>query len=82
MVDTNCAKEMFLLYSAFSGTNEVSGMSASDSEDDWSSKAPKRKKASECIIRCTDNSDVLIQPKSLESWKTLFAAAATHSFTQ
>ena len=57
-------------------------MSASDSEDDWSSKAPQRKKASECIIHCTDSSDVLIQPKSLESWKTLLAAAATQSHNE
>ena len=82
MVDTNCAKEMFLLCSAFSGTNEVSGISASDSEDDWSSNAPKGKKASECIMDYTDSSDVLMQPKSLKSWKTLLAAAATQSHNE
>ena len=56
--------------------------SASDSQDDWSSKAPKRKKASECIIHWTDSSDILIQPKSLESWKTLLAAAAMQSLNE
>ena len=82
MADTNCAREMFLSCSAFSGTNEASGMSASDSEDDWSSKVPKRKNVSECIIHCTDSSDVLIQPKSLESSKTLLAAATTQSHNE
>ena len=57
-------------------------MSVRDSEDDWSSKAPKRKKPSEYIIHCTESSDVLIQPKSLESWKTLLAAAATQSHNE
>ena len=37
--------------------------------------SPKRPKKTDCIIHCTNSSDALIQPNSLEFWKLLVAAA-------
>ena len=57
-------------------------MTKSDSDEEWSTpKTPKRSKKSDCIIHCTDSSDVLVQPKSLESWKSLLAAATIQQHT-
>ena len=51
-------------------------MSKEDSEEEWGApKVLKRSKKTDCIIHCTNSSDTLIQPKSLESWKSLVAAA-------
>ena len=51
-------------------------MSKEDSDEEWGApKVPKRPKKTDCIIHCTDISDALIQPNSLESWKSLVAAA-------
>ena len=47
-----------------------------DSYEEWRlPKVPKRPKKTDCIIHCTDSSDALIQPNTLESWKSLVAAA-------
>ena len=51
-------------------------MSKEDSDEEWGApKVPKRPKKADCIIHCTNSSDALIQPNSLESWKSLVAAA-------
>ena len=51
-------------------------MSKEDSDEEWGGpKVPKRPKKTDYIIHCTDSSDALIQPNSLESWKSLVAAA-------
>ena len=51
-------------------------MSKEDSDEEWGGQnVPKRPKKINCIIHCTDSSDVLIQPNSLESWKSLVGAA-------
>ena len=51
-------------------------MSKEDSDEEWGpQKVPKRPKKTDCIIHCTDTSDALIQSNSLESWKSLVAAA-------
>ena len=36
---------------------------------------PKRSEMTDCIIHCTDSSDLLIQLNSSESWKSTVAAA-------
>lgn len=57
-------------------------MSKNESDEEWGvPKAPKRSKKTECIIHCTDSSDTLIQPNSLESWKSLLAAAQFQQHT-
>ena len=51
-------------------------MNKEGSDEEWGApKVPKRPKKTDCIIHCTDISDALIQPNSLESWKSLVAAA-------
>ena len=51
-------------------------MSKEDSDEEWGGQnVPKRPKKINYIIHCTDSSDVLIQPNSLESWKSLVGAA-------
>ena len=51
-------------------------MSKEDSDEEWGApKVPKRPTKADCIIHCTNSSDALIQPNSLESWKSLVAAA-------
>ena len=51
-------------------------MSKEDSDEEWGGQnVPKRPKKINYIIHCTDSSDALIQPNSLESWKSLAAAA-------
>ena len=51
-------------------------MSKEDSDEEWGGQnVPKRPKKINYIIHCTDSSDGLIQPNSLESWKSLVGAA-------
>ena len=51
-------------------------MSKEDSDEEWGApKVPKRPKKTDCTIHCTDSSDALIQPNTLESWNSLVAAA-------
>ena len=51
-------------------------MSKEDSDEEWGGQnVLKRPKKINYIIHCTDSSDALIQPNSLESWKSLVGAA-------
>ena len=51
-------------------------MSKENSDEEWGSpRVPKRPKNTDCIIHCNDSSGALIQPTSLDSWKTLVTAA-------
>ena len=59
-------------------------MNDSESEEEWSPKVPKRKKSADpkCIIHCSDSTDRLIKPKSIESWNALLEAAEIQSHSE
>ena len=57
-------------------------MSKEDSDEEWGApKVPKRPKKTDGIIHCIESLDALIEPDSLESCKSLVAAANSQQHT-